>query len=145
MGDLVPSPSGVFDAAIALVLGDLVGSLTDRVGQVIDERLQSVTTLLPSGASGSLLDATLGVLLHVGLLGLGTKLAVGALPYITTDAASFVLYGIGISGSSGHLISHLKTINSILLDDTAMAPLTTQSKSAATSKNAGEATVILPK
>ena len=64
-----PYVSGVF----SLFAGDLVGSLTDRVSLVLEQRLHSNQYFNLSG-DNSLLDVFLGTFINVGLITLGTEI-----------------------------------------------------------------------
>lgn len=111
--------TGIVENGLALIIGNFVGTISDRVITVVDTRIKLVEALKidPTTGSGSLLDSLLGVFLHVGMLGIGTQFATSALPWITQDASSFTLFMLGVLSTSPHLVNHLKVINTVVLDE----------------------------
>jgi hypothetical protein len=106
------------ESALALVIGDLVGAICDRLITTVDKRVKLLDNFkLVDGAAGSLLDAALGVFLHLGTLSVGTHFASNALPMLTADPAAFAMFIMGITATSPHLFDHLRTINSIILNE----------------------------
>ena len=105
------------DSSVALFVGHSIGTVSDRVVAVIDERLKMNERLSMDSTTGSLLDSVLGIFLHVGLISVGTKLATNALPNMISDPSAFALFMMGIVMTSQHLAGHLKVINTILLDE----------------------------
>lgn len=115
MTDSNPLASG----ALALVAGDILGSLVDHVGNTIDSRIRAIPALhLADGtASASLLDTGLALFVHSGLMIMATEFATSALPWMTEDTSSFVLFLFGLWATSPTLIERLKDLNRILLEE----------------------------
>lgn len=103
--------------SFALITGNFVGAISDRIVTIIDARVRMIESLKLGDKTGSLLDSVLGVFLHLGLISLGTKLVVGALPWVTEEAGSFILYNLGVFTTSQHLTNHLKILNQIVFDE----------------------------
>lgn len=115
--------SGIIENGLSLIIGNFVGTISDRVVTVIDSRIKLIEALKmdPTTGTGSLMDSVLGIFLHVGMLGIGTQFATSALPWITQDPSSFSLFMIGIIATSPHLTNHLRSLNSIVLSDSIYA------------------------
>ena len=105
----------VVDGTVAVVSGDLVGTVVDRVVSLIGDRTRFIETLRLGQSAATLLDSTIGILLQVGLLSAGTHLVTGALPWILEEPAAFSLYMVGLWSTSGHLKRNLKVLNSTVL------------------------------
>lgn len=105
------------EATLALISGSLVGGISDRVVTIIDSRVRMIESLSLGERTGSLLDSILGVFLHMGLIALGTKFVVDAMPWVVEDPASYIMFAMGISATSPHFDSHLRLINTILFDE----------------------------
>jgi hypothetical protein len=105
------------EATLSLIAGSLVGGISDRVVTIIDARVRMIESLSLGERTGSLLDSILGIFLHMGLIALGTKFVVDALPWVIEDPASNLLFSMGIAATSPHFEGHLKLINSILFDE----------------------------
>ena len=115
--------TGIMENALSLLVGNFVGTISDRVITIVDSRIKLIEALKmdPTTGTGSLLDSVLGVFLHVGMLGIGTQFATSALPWITQDASSYTLFMLGVMATSPHLTNHLRVINTIVLSDSVYA------------------------
>jgi hypothetical protein len=116
--------SPLVQGAFALLAGNFVGTIADRVVTLIDKRVSMLDSLRTGSPSGSLLDSLLGVFMHMGVLSLGTEFSRNSLSFLETSPSSFMLFTLGIYCTSGHLISHLHTLNALLFDEKLTPPTT---------------------
>ena len=100
---------------LAMITGDVLGSLVDHVGTMIDARVR--TALGQVTTSSSLMDTTLALGIHSWLTILTTEFAASALPWLTEEPSSFVLFLMGVWATSPHLVQHLQEFNKVLLED----------------------------
>lgn len=114
--------SPLAQGSLALMAGNFIGTLADKVATLVDKRVRMLEALRAGERTGSLLDSLLGIFLHMGVLSLGTEFTISALPFIYGDAPSFVLFNIGLFATSQHLIEHLGTLNSLLFEEITTPP-----------------------
>lgn len=132
------------ESAAALIVGDMVGAICDRLITTVDKRIKLLDSFKVSeGATGSMLDSALGIFLHLGTLSVGTHLAANALPWLTRDPAAFAMFIMGVTATSPHLFDHLRTMNSIILnesqyDSSAVASANAQPSAAPSTENASQ-------
>lgn len=109
----------ILTGTLAMITGDIVGSLVDHMANMIDQRVRSISALhLDDGTVGaSLLDTSLALFIHSGMLIISTEFSTAALPWITQDSSALVLFFLGLWATSPHLVSHLKDLNKLLLED----------------------------
>jgi hypothetical protein len=106
----------VLTGSFALLSGDLVGTLLDRVMRTFDERMKSVSVVSSLGNGlGNLVDTSLGIFLHVGIISLSSELLARSVPWMFSEPAGYTLYLLALSTTSPHLFEHLKKFNDILL------------------------------
>jgi transcriptional regulator GlxA family with amidase domain len=106
--------STVATSVVSLFAGNLVGSATNKVMEIIEDRMDVTSRLGLSLPSKTLLDNALHLVLHVGVLGLGTELVTNAMPWLTEDTASFSMWLIGLVSTSGRLKRNLFALNASL-------------------------------
>jgi len=111
-GDFSINP--VFHGSLALVAGNLLGSVVDTVIMMLNERANLTGSLDLNDSTRKVLDNGISILLHVGFLGFGTSFVTKAFPWITEDSASFTLWIMGISMNSDTLRQNVKVINECL-------------------------------
>jgi hypothetical protein len=111
------TPNPLIEGSLALLAGNFIGAIVDRIVTIIDSRVKLMEALSLGSETNSLLDNVLGIFLHMGLITLGTKFAVGAMPWITEDMGANILFAWGLQSASPHLELHLKSLNSFLFDE----------------------------
>eukprot|EP00727_Mastigamoeba_balamuthi_P000693 m51a1_g10620 hypothetical protein (692) ;mRNA; f:59447-62102 len=89
-----------------------------KVATVIDERLRISDSL----KNIPLLDDVLSLLLHVGILSVGTHFCSNAMPWLVQDPSSFCLFMMGLYSTSPHLRVHLGRINETIIPTKATQP-----------------------
>jgi hypothetical protein len=109
--------SSLLEGTIAVIAGNFVGAISDRVVTIIDARVRMLESLQLGERTGSLLDSILGVFLHMGLITLGTGIIVESMPWMVQNPSAFTLFGMAVASTSPHLDNHLKILNSILFDE----------------------------
>ena len=124
----------VFTGSISLIAGNILGSSANKITELLGQRLNITATLSLSPTAKSLLDTSLSILLHAGLVGLGTHFVSKSFPWLTEDPAAFSLFILGLLMSSGNLSSSLNEFNRVLwlptqslprLDSEPVAPVRT--------------------
>lgn len=103
--------SNIVSTSIALVSGNFLGAITDRVAASVSEHLAG------KFVKSSLIDSLAGIFLHVGLISVGTNVITSALPYISEDPSAFSMYLLGLWSSSPQLKRNLRVLNILVLND----------------------------
>jgi len=70
----------VFHGSLALVAGNLLGSVVDTVIKMLNERANLTGSLDLNDSTRKVLDNGISVLLHVGFLGFGTSFVTKEFP-----------------------------------------------------------------
>lgn len=109
--------SPLLSGGFAVIAGNFVGAITDRVSSFIESRLRLVEALKLKDSQASMVDATVGIFFQVGMMSLATNLVTSGAPWITTDASAFTMYLFGLWATSPHLKNHLRILNTVLLDE----------------------------
>lgn len=104
-------------SVLSLLAGNFMGSLADRVVSMMDQRLRTIEALRLGTGEGSLVEGVLSLTLHVGILSVGVNYASRAMPWMIQDPAAFLMFQLGVWSNSTHLITHLRAINSAILND----------------------------
>jgi hypothetical protein len=107
----------IFEGAIAAVVGNFVGDISNRLTKLVDDRLKMVDSLKLEGANASLLENVVGIFLHVGVLSVSTEFVSRALPWLTQSTAGYTLYLMGLFATSGPLQEHLVALNRFILNE----------------------------
>jgi hypothetical protein len=112
--------SGLFNPILtggsALVAGNLMGSLVDRVVVLLMDRANQIKQLQNISTVGTLIEALMSSALQVGLLSLGISVLSGGLPWITSEPSALILFALGIFGSSKTLQLNLDVLNAFVFD-----------------------------
>lgn len=111
------SVSPILYGSVSIVSGDLLGALVDRIIVMVGKRARIIDKLNLGDEATSLLDSCSSLFFQVGLIGIGTELISGGLPWMTENPAAFSLYLLGLWSTSSHLKRNLRVINSILLKE----------------------------
>ena len=104
----------VVSGSLSLLAGNLLGWSIDNLMSALTIRA-NLTAQLPLNASTKrVLDNGISVLLHVGLLGLGSQLVTNAMPWITEDPAALTLWIVGLSMHLTTLKESVSSLNNVL-------------------------------
>jgi hypothetical protein len=107
----------LIQGAMAILAGNFIGTISDRIVTIIDARLRLVESLNLGSSTTSLLDSILGVFLHMGFITLGTRFASEAMPWLTEEPGALMVFSFGLQATSSHLFSHIQILNQLLFDD----------------------------
>ena len=108
----------LLNGSFAVLTGDLMGTLVNKLMVTVDDRLKGVPLLNQLGETSSLLESLLGIFLHVGVISLGCELLSRATPWMFEDPAGYSLFLLTLYATSPHLTDHIKTVNDVLLSPT---------------------------
>jgi hypothetical protein len=104
----------------AIVMGELVGAIAEEVTKRVRVHRQEIggpTTGSGSGKYDTLLDLLLDVSVETVFLLLGISFVEKAMPSVTEELSSMILFIIGISCQANYLPSNLKKLTNSLLKD----------------------------
>jgi len=103
-------------SVIAVLVGDIVGTVADRISFSLDQRIKELDIVKSQRASSTFLDTGLSIVLHTGILAMGVGFAAKAMDWITMEPASFLLFQLAIFASSNHLRENLGELTKAILD-----------------------------
>lgn len=104
----------------ALILGELVGGVAEEVThriRVHRQELGGPAVGRGSGKYDTLLDLLLDTSVEVVFLLLGMGLVERAMPSVTADLSTMILFIIGLSTQTTHLPGNLKKLSASFLSD----------------------------
>jgi len=102
----------VITGSLSLVSGNLLGSSVDTLMGMLKERSSDLTAGLSLNESSKrILDDLISIVLHVGLIGLGTHFVSNAFPWLSEEPSAFTLWIVGMTMSSNNLRKNLRDFN----------------------------------
>jgi hypothetical protein len=109
------SSNPVIAGSLSLVAGNLLGASIDNLMTLLMERANLTKELPLTESTKRIADDIISIILHVGLLGLGTHFVSNAFPWMSEQPASFTLWIMGITMTSNNLKRSLRDLNNVLL------------------------------
>jgi hypothetical protein len=104
----------VASSMFSLVMGDVVGVVTDRVSSALLSRVDIVEKLKLGSSTSSLLNDVLALALQTGMITLSVEMVTSAMPWITREPASFTLFILAMWATSPGIKSSLRRITDAL-------------------------------
>jgi hypothetical protein len=104
----------VASSMFSLVVGDVVGVLSDRVTSAVLSRVNVVEKLNLKTETSSLLNDVLALAFQTGLITLSVEMVTSAMPWISREPASFTLFILAMWATSHGLKNSLRKITDAL-------------------------------
>lgn len=105
----------IIQAGVALISGDIVGGISDRLTSVITQRVGLVKNAKLGEKPTSFLETLLAILLNAGFIGAGVQFAVGAQPLLLENPMALISFITGVVSQSRNLGRRLSALNSFVL------------------------------
>lgn len=107
--------NSVFSGSVALLAGNFVGSITDRIADLINTRMYMIRHARLGEIPTSLIEAGISLVFQTGMMASGTNIVITGLPWITEDPGSLALYILGLLTTTNVLKKRLNEINHFVL------------------------------
>ena len=117
LNQLTPMTSNpIITGSLYLIAGHLLGSSLNILLGLLNERANLTAQLPLNESTKKIADNVISIVLHVGLLGLGTHFVYNAFPWMSEQPSAFTLWIMGITMSSENLRTSLNELNHLLVE-----------------------------
>lgn len=108
----------LLNGGFALVTGDAVGILVDKLMKFVDSRMQLRDVITPLGLAdnGEVITNLFGLFVHVGLISIGCELMSRAVPWMFSEPAGYTLFILSLWSASPGLREHIDGFNQFILE-----------------------------
>ena len=113
------SPNPILGGTLALITGNFIGSISDRVCAFLSTKDMVVSLTgghFQEGATFNLVDSLSSLFVQVGCIAAATEIATNAMPFMVTDSSAFTMYMMGIWSTAKGIKRNLRRINDIVLN-----------------------------